>query len=89
MKLCCQFKKNATPLDHVDSKTLSQTVCSESIRSEPKSVRNFAKVLCSDSKINNDGSPSFKGHESFIDLLDTPETAGKHNSRPHQIESIF
>ena len=50
---------------------------SESIRSQPKSVRNFPKVLRSDSKISNDGSPSFKGHEPFIDLLDTPETSGK------------
>ena len=52
-------------------------VCSESVRSGPKSVRNFPKVLRSDSKICNDESPSFKGHESFIDLLDTPETFGK------------
>ena len=52
-------------------------VCSEFVRSGPKSVRNFPKVLRSDSKICNDESPSFKGHESFIDLLDTPETFGK------------
>ena len=69
--------KNASPLDHVHSKHLSQAVCSESIRSEPKGVRNFPKVLRSDSKISNDGSPSIKGHGSFIDLLDTPEISGK------------
>ena len=69
--------KNASPLDHAHSKHLSQTVCSGSIRSETKSVRNFPKVLRSDSKISDDGSLSFKGHESFIDLLDTPETSGK------------
>ena len=69
--------KNASLLDHVHSKHLSQTVSSESILSQPKSVRNFPKLLRSDSKINNDGSPPFKGHESFIDLLDTPETSGK------------
>ena len=69
--------KNASHLDHVHSKHLSQTVCSESVRSEPKSVRNFPKALRSDSKISNDGSPSFTGHESFIDLLDTPQTSGK------------
>ena len=69
--------KNASPLDHVHSKNLSQTVCSESVRSELKSVRNFSKVLRSDSKISNDGNPSFTGHESFIDVLDTPETSGK------------
>ena len=63
--------KNASPLDHAHSKHLSQMVCSGSIRSEPKSVRNFSKVL------RSDGSPSFKGHGSFIDLLDTPESSGK------------
>ena len=69
--------KNASPLEHAHSKHLSQTMCSESVRSEPKSVRNFPKVIRSDSKISNDGSPSFKRRESFIDLLDTPETSGK------------
>ena len=69
--------KNASPLDHVHSKHLSQRVCSESVCSEPKSVRNFPKVLRSDSKISNDRSTSFKGHESSIDPLDTPETSGK------------
>ena len=69
--------KNASPLDHVHSKHSSETVCSESVCSEPKGVRNFPKVLRSDSKISNNGSPFFKGHESFIDLLDTPETSGK------------
>ena len=69
--------KNASSLDHVHSKHLSQTVCSESIRSEPKSVRNFPKVLRSDSKISNDRRPSFKGHEYFINLLDTPRSFRK------------
>ena len=66
-----------SPLDHVHSKYLSQTVCSESIHSEAKSVRNFPKVLFSHSKRSNDRNPSFKDHESFINLLDTPETSGK------------
>ena len=70
--------KNASLLDHVHSKNLSQAVYSESVRSEPKSVRNFSKVQRSDnSKISNNRSPSFKGHESFINLLETPETSGK------------
>ena len=74
--LCCQFK-NTSPLDHVHSKHLSQTVCSESVCFEPENVRNFPKVLRIDGKTSNDGDPSFKGHESFIDLLDIPETSGK------------
>ena len=69
--------KNASLLDHVHSKNLSQAVYSESVRSELKSVRNFSKVQRSDSKISNNRSRSFKGHESFINLLETPETSGK------------
>ena len=69
--------KNTSPLDHVHSKHLSQTVCSESVHFEPKIVRKFPKVLRSHSKISNDRNPSFKGRESFINLLDSPEISDK------------
>ena len=67
--------KNVSPLDHILN--IYHKMCSESIRFEPKSVRNFPKVLGSDCKISNDKSPSLKGHETFIDLLDTPRTFEK------------
>ena len=51
--------------------------CSERVRSNPKSVKNFPKALRSHSKISNDRNPSFKRHESFIDPLDTPEISEK------------
>ena len=71
--------KSTSPLDHIHSKHLSQTVCSESVYSDLRSVRHFPKVLRCHSKIRNDKDPSFKGHESFIDLLHTPQKSGKSN----------